>query len=418
MRLLPLLLCLTTVTISAQAQTQTYKAGKITFSQLGPFTQQQLEDATGLHTGSIFTVDQLSAAAQRLNDSGYFDEVGASLAGTTVNFDTKPTDRSKMLPVRFENLVWLTHAEIEAAIHAKFPLFIDVLPENSPHQQEIAAALAQKSVTAEVGAETFEPTLNHPLREIGFRITKPVLRVANIKLDGVTPALAPLLQKSVNATAKTRYTEGPAKQTTVESILAPLRDAGYIQAKLTGVTAVPSPPQDGTIGIVLTAQLDAGDVYHFSSISFAGSPLLSADAFTAGLKLHPGDIASHKALIESIAPIDAAYRRKGYMDVIVDAAPTLDSAARTVAYNVTVTPGEPYRIHEVTADNLDPAARADFDRGFLLQPGELYNPEYVSGFLKNNTALQALAHYSASFKAIADPNTHTVDLIITFIRGS
>jgi hypothetical protein len=34
-----------------------------------------------------------------------------------------------------------------------------------------------------------------------------------------------------------------------------------------------------------------------------------------------------------------------------------------------------------------------------------------------NTALRALEGYSASFKAYADPNNHTVDLVLTFVRG-
>jgi hypothetical protein len=53
-----------------------------------------------------------------------------------------------------------------------------------------------------------------------------------------------------------------------------------------------------------------------------------------------------------------------------------------------------------------------------MKTGELYNPEYVSGFLKNNTSLRALEGYSAGFKAYADTNTHTVDLVLTFVRGS
>ncbi len=52
-----------------------------------------------------------------------------------------------------------------------------------------------------------------------------------------------------------------------------------------------------------------------------------------------------------------------------------------------------------------------------MKAGELYNPEYTATFLKNNTALRALEGYSAGFKAYADPNTHTVDLVITFVRG-
>jgi outer membrane protein insertion porin family len=105
------------------------------------------------------------------------------------------------------------------------------------------------------------------------------------------------------------------------------------------------------------------------------------------------------------------------MDVIVKATPTADSATHQVAYAVSVMPGEQYRIHELTANNLSDAARTDFDRGFLMKAGELYNPEYATKFLKNNTALRALEGYSASFKAYADTNTHTVDLVITFFRG-
>jgi outer membrane protein insertion porin family len=99
-----------------------------------------------------------------------------------------------------------------------------------------------------------------------------------------------------------------------------------------------------------------------------------------------------------------------------NATPRIDDALHQVAYTITVDPGEQYRIHEVTANNLDAAARADFDRGFRMKAGELYNPDYISGFLKNNTALQALAGYSAGYKAYADPNTHTVDLVINFVR--
>ena len=61
--------------------------------------------------------------------------------------------------------------------------------------------------------------------------------------------------------------------------------------------------------------------------------------------------------------------------------------------------------------------RADFDRGVLMNAGELYNPEYVANFIENNTALRALAGYSAAFKAYADPNSHTVDVVITFVHA-
>jgi outer membrane protein insertion porin family len=297
---------------------------------------------------------------------------------------------------------------------------MDYLPESSPLEEvfdeSLTDLLARKGVTAVVDHSTVEPTMLQPERVVEFRIAAPAVRVANVKLTGVSADLAPLIQKSVNAAAKAAYNEGLAGETTEDRILAPLLDAGYIQASLSGVTVTPTLSGDSS-SVVLAAALNPGDVFRISSISFAGTPLLSAGSFAASAKLHPGDVASRSLLMQTLAPLDAAYRRQGYMDVIVKAAPTPDPGTHQVAYTVTVAPGEQYRVHEVTANNLDAAAKADFDRGFLMKAGELYNPEYVSGFLKNNTALQALAGYSASFKAYADPNTHTVDVVLTFARG-
>jgi len=398
-----------------------YTAAKIVFNNPGPYTQAQLEAVAGMHPGTKFNADDLGAAAQALVDTGFFDGAGAALApgpysAVTVLFDIKPIDRAQMVHVGFENFVWLSHAEIESALQAKAPLFLDYLPEGSPladvFDKALTDALANKGVTATVAHEIIEPNLSYPERTFEFRITAPKVRVANVKLNGVSPEFASLIQKSVNAAAKAPYSDR-----TADLILAPLRDAGYIQASLSDVT-LDTAIADGTALVVLSATLDPGDIYSVAAITFAGTPLLSADSFAATAKLHVGDVASRTRLLQTLTPLDAAYRRQGYMDVLVEAAPAIDAASHQVAYTVTVTPGEQYRLHQVIANNLDPAAQADFDRGFLMKAGDLYNPEYVTGFLKNNTALQALAGYSFNYKAFADPNTHTVDLVLAFFRGA
>ena len=53
-----------------------------------------------------------------------------------------------------------------------------------------------------------------------------------------------------------------------------------------------------------------------------------------------------------------------------------------------------------------------------MKTGELYNPEYVKAFLKINSGLRELAGYAAVYKGYADPNTHRVDLVLTFARRS
>jgi outer membrane protein insertion porin family len=406
------------------AAAQTYTATQIVFDHPGPYTQDQLETAAGMHSGAKFNVDDLSAATQRLADTGYFESVGPSIEAKgdkiSILFDLKLMEHAKMLHAGFENFVWLDHAEIEQALRAKSPLFQDYLPEDSSLEDTfdaaLSGALAAKGITAKVMHETVEPTILHPERSIEFQIVTPLIKLSNVRLDGVPTELAPKIQKSVSAAIRLPYNDGLVGQTTEDCILTPLFDAGYIQASLSGVTLATTQTSDG-VTVVLSATINVGDVYHVSKIGFSGSPLLSAESFAATQKLHSGDTASRALLFETLAPLDAAYRRQGYMNVIVKVAPSADVATHQVAYAVSVDPGEQYRIHELTANGLDPAAKADFERGFLMKAGELYNPEYVSGFLKNNTSLRALVGYSAGFKAYANPNTHTVDLVLTFVRG-
>lgn len=420
------LLSLGLVLSASFASAQTYQTQRVKFSNLGTFTQQQLEDVAAIHTGTSVTAATLGAAAQRLVNTGYFDDVGATITGTlsaaTVKIELKPTPLDHMLHVGFTNLVWLTPEEIHAAILARVPLFNDFLIDNSPHLDDLklalTAALTAKSITTQIHCADYEPTLQHPRREIACGAVRPQLRIVNVKLAGVTPALVPLVQKSVNATARTAYNMGPATVTTADRILAPLLDAGYAAATLSDVTPTLSPLDNGTIPVVFSARLQAGEIYKVSAITFVGTDLLTPQSFVSTAKLRAGDIASRAALLETLRPLDAAYRNKGYMDVVINSNPTPDDASHQIAYNVTVTPGEIYRVHDITANNLDPAARADFDRGFRLKPGDAYNADYVSGFLQNNSALRALENYSAAFKSYADPNTHTVDVVITFIRAA
>ena len=121
-------------------------------------------------------------------------------------------------------------------------------------------------------------------------------------------------------------------------------------------------------------------------------------------------------LLETLAPLDSAYRRQGYMDVVIRTNPRFDEAAHTVTYDVSLVPGEQYRMNEVTVNDLDPQALADFNKIFRLTKGELYDPGYVQDFLKSNTSVRSLMPYIGAYKAYAKPDTHTVDLVLTFSR--
>ena len=429
-------LVLLAIFLSPAVQAQvTYTAKRIIFHESGTFSQAQLEDVAQIHPGTAFKTPDLAAAAQRFSDTGYFDNVGVTIEGTAkaadVLFELKPIDRATMIHTSFANFVWLTHDEIEAAIHAKVPLFFDYLPEDMIKEDLIAdaltEALAAKGIQAQVTHDTVEPSLKHPERVVEFRITNPAITVAGVHLGGVAPAMVPLVQKAVNESARVPYAEGLTGQSTANRILDPLFDAGYIDAVLADFTATPSPVSAGagtltTVTVVVAAKLLPGDIYRVGHITFTGTPLMTPGAFAATQKLHEGDVASRSLLLETLQPLDKTYRQLGYMDVILNAEPTLDRTQHRVDYAITVTPGEQYRLHELKTEGLTVAARAELDTGFQLKPGDLFNPYYVLNFIPSlagtHPELHALQGYTASYIAYADPNKHTVDVVMTFRPGT
>ena len=77
-------------------------------------------------------------------------------------------------------------------------------------------------------------------------------------------------------------------------------------------------------------------------------------------------------------------------------------------------PGEIYHLHTATPTGLSPEALKEFNTGWQMKPGDVYNPAYVTAFIHANKALQHLSTYAGTFQASADPQTHLVDLTIAF----
>src|ERR1700761_5322517 len=103
-----------------------YTSGKILFKNPGKMAQADLETAAGIHSGQKVSTANLQAAAQRLIDTGYFDDVGVGVDGPAaalaVTFVLKPLDPQHLAATGFENFVWLTPEELTAALHKAAPL--------------------------------------------------------------------------------------------------------------------------------------------------------------------------------------------------------------------------------------------------------------------------------------------------------
>jgi outer membrane protein insertion porin family len=402
-----------------------YVVKKIVFYNPGAYPEADLDALVGLKPGDKMSKAELQAAAQRLVNTGYFDDVEATvdgpLSGVEARFKLAPIDAAKLIPATYRNLVWLSPEQI-AAFQKSVPLLALGLPEAGTQQAEVEAALkkflAASGVEATVSHELVEPSTGHVRQVVEYRVDQPYVQVGKVTLSGVSAEFAAAMNAAVAKAKGSDYNEGDAGFSTAEQVLMPLLDAGYLDARLENVQrSVMAGATAQRASVEMSGSVNAGEPYRISAVSFAGTDIESKEAFAKTARIRVGGLASRRDVMASLKPAIAAYHSHGYMDAVVDAVPTKDAATHQVAYAISVVPGGQYRLRKITINGLPPSMKADFDYAFNLHPGDLYDEDYVGTFLIHNGDMAALAAFGGAFRAAADPNTHLIDLEINFSTG-
>src|SRR5262245_42894113 len=112
------------------ASVSAYKLIKITVTGNNRYSAEQIMPVIGLKVGDAQADGDFQQAVQRLGETGLFTDVSFtysySAAGTEVVFQVKEND--KLVPAKFDNLVWYSDKEWIDKLHALIPLFEGELP--------------------------------------------------------------------------------------------------------------------------------------------------------------------------------------------------------------------------------------------------------------------------------------------------
>jgi hypothetical protein len=192
---------------TASAPAQQYTVKNIAFDGTMPYSQADLELASGLKAGDTITSATLQDSAQRLVNTGAFADIQATLDGPTkaitVIFKVKPVSEDRTVVPAFDNFVWWPPSELTAELHKRVPLFNGTLPEAGNLQQSVQDALvqmiAEKQAAAadkiKIDCRIIHPGLGHPKRIAFYRIVSPDIRFASVTLDGVSPGNSEVITK-------------------------------------------------------------------------------------------------------------------------------------------------------------------------------------------------------------------------------
>jgi outer membrane protein assembly factor BamA len=414
-----LALCLSIPTL--QLLGQSFTLPPITFTGAPAFSQADLLKVSTLNPGATATQADVQAAAQHLSDTGLFTDIRFESNATGLVYDLKPMPPENLLPVTYSNFVWWSPAELTSALKAQVPLYTGVVPTSGNLQDSISSALkamvAEKGVNANIVALAVSSQPGAAPTAIAFAIQSPEIRVHKLTVVHASAAMQPRLDPIIKEQTNQPFDTNTTRTTITKAITSAYRDAGYLDMAV--LNLVQAPPQATPTGIDLdfTATLNEGQPYQLFELTWPGSDIISTADFNKQAKMKHGDMASEAALRQSLSIIADAYFAKGFQDAKVQAPATFDHLSHRVSYNITVDPGPQYHIHSVKALGLSAEQQKQFDSAWHMNPGDFYDTTYLTNFLHNNSAIQTLAGYSATYNAVADSNTHLVDLTITFAKG-
>ena len=408
-------------TAAAPAPMAAVTIDRITFTGSDPYTDSELLRVIQLHTGGMATDPILSAAVQALSDTGLFANVAADVAFAdgvhTLTFKLKPIPDDQLFHVSFANLIWLTPEEIDTALRRAIPLYHGKVGGPGKTADQIHGVvdnlLAKRHIQATIGYAVVAATREHPYRALEFRVTDPPIHLLSVNAIGGPVALVNAEVAAQKQALAAPYNQGTAGVTTEDILLGPVRDAGYIGAKLSDVKVLRSATSDG-IGIVYTARIDAGPQYKVGKVVWAPPAVYTAEDFARDCELHPGTLPREGALADTRQAILNAFHRNGYIEAEVHIATDLNDQDGTVNYTFYAVPGETYRVSKVSTTGLSAEAQAEFDANFALKPGQVFDSLYVDNFLVNSPSLKALSGYGYSYQTLTSPETHELELTLNF----
>ena len=395
-----------------------YKLVAITVTGTHRYQPEDVARSTGLQLGQTVHDEDFKDAVRLLGETGAFTDVSYNFQfdpdGTKLDLQVQETE--KVVPARFDNVVWFSDHELLEKLHARVPLIDRQIPLNGDLVNQVSEALQilliEKNVAGQVDYLRVSPSDNGPVEAIAFTVIGPHITIRNVGFSGADPGELTLLAAAAERLQGAVFLR-PALRTQVEKAFMPIYLArGYLQAAFGEPEAkvVENGPQETVVD--LTFAVTPGRQYKVAETQVLGSKALSPDRLKALLHLQPGQTANAIQLEKDTAAIRQLYSTLGYMAVEIKTEPTMDDAQAVVTFVVRIVEGDVYKMGELEIQGLDSRATARVQNDWTLRPGDIYDASYPARFLEQ--AFKEIGDWKTSVHETLNPREQTVDVTIRF----
>lgn len=287
------------------------------------FAEQDIVAATGLQLRTPVNDDDFKRAARRLGDTGVFTDIAYSYsyspAGTKLEFHV--VDADKFVPVRFEDFVWFSDADLVRRIKEHAPLFDGELPLSGRLPEEVSdvlqAMLVEKSIPGHVEYERVGKS-DAPVQAILYRVADVLIQIRNVEFVGAGEAELPALTAASRRVFEREYSRTVLRSLVEKQLLPVYYSRGYLKASFgdpqPNVVKQPSAsndegPRNLTI-VDVSFPVTPGQQYRLKSLQWSGNQAIPTETLAKMVRLEPGQAANMVRLGDSLAEIQKLYGSK------------------------------------------------------------------------------------------------------------
>jgi outer membrane protein assembly factor BamA len=409
-----------------RADTSHPKISQIRVAGNNHFTEAQIVAASGLRVGEPAIEKRLDEAAALLAKTGAFSEVTykyrARSAGWEADFQV--VEVANFLPCTFDNFVWFSDTELDAAVRHEVPLFDGSLPLGKGLQDDLIAALDKYLHAHQIAGST----VVRPEGALGGKLAGFVIRVSGVPMPVVRvevvggPLDAAALNEATRGTVGNDYSRSFSVKVAQTALTETYQDEGYLQPKFSEPMPAFQDPagKDASQGVIVKYQVAPGLRYSWAGVNWMGNQALSAAELTKLLGISPGEVARRKQTLAGWDAARDAFGRLGYLTLALSPVPHYDERAASVQFEVQISEGPQFLMGDLRVDDRAEKVAEQLAAAWKLKRGQVYDVGAEKEFIRSGAG-KVLAHAGATRKGISierdlHPDTRTVNVLVRTVQ--
>ena len=392
------------------------------------FKPDAIAAATGLIIGMTAGEDDFRRAAERLADSGAFNDVtfGYSYtdAGSKLTLDVK--DALEFVPARFEDFVGFTDDELRSRIKERLPLFDGQLPASGKLAAQVSdilqGMLLERKLPGHVEYDRMVREDGGAVQAILYSIEGVSILIHQATVSGAGPDEMPRLQAAANRLKGRDYRRSALDFVVEKQLLPVFHERGYLKATVdTLPPKLAAPPAESeedatrTTFVDIEFTVDPGARYRLTGVEWAGNKSVSAAKLSSLLRARNGEMANTVELAADLDHARQLYGSLGYIRAAIEPVAQFDESAGTVKYTLNVSEDEQYKMGELDIRGVDRAQEQKLRDLWKLRAGDVYNAGALQAFLPEAVkALPRNLDWTTTHHVTANVRDKTVDVEIHF----